>query len=76
MFVPGALPLKKAVLVKVLYTKPWQMLPLLAMASQIFASVLGSVLSCVAHQTPCLPAIPTLPMFRQDRHVMMHGIVK
>ena len=76
MFVPEALPLKKAVLVKVLYTKPWQTLPLLAIASQIFASALGSVLSCVAHQTPCLPAIPALPLFRQARHVMIHGIVK
>jgi len=41
-----AFPLKKAVPVKLLYTKPWQTLPLLAMASQMFASLPGSVLSC------------------------------
>lgn len=39
--------LKKAVPVKLLDTKPWQILPLLAMASHAFASLPGSVLSCI-----------------------------
>ena len=37
-------PLKKAVLVELSYTKPWQMLPLVAMLLQICANVSGGTL--------------------------------
>ena len=43
----GGVPLNQAVLRKLLYAKPWQMLPLVAMLLQIWASVSGSPLSCM-----------------------------